>query len=133
MLGTAGAAVAPGFDQLGYLGGATPRIPGTFMYTPAAGGLVPKTVFAAVLNAVTVTPSEGYFPFDQAGISHGFLIDPSSPANITLAQTQMMNFLLRGAVVDPTIVVSPTKTVGKTITAPAWNISFPATFKVLGY
>ena len=133
VLGIAGAAVAPGFSQLGYLGAATPRIPTTFMYTLAAGGAVPKTAFAAVLNATTSTPSEGYFQFDQAGISHGFLIDPSVPANITLAQTQMLNFLLRGAVVDPTVVVSPTKQAGKTITAPALDISFPATFKILGY
>jgi hypothetical protein len=134
VLGSAAAAVAPGFKQLGYLGAATPRIPSSFMFTLAAGSPVPKTDFAAALNAATTIPSEGYFQFDQSGVSHGFLLDPTnSPAATGLAQTQMVHFLLRGAVVDPTSSTPGKAVMQAPLTAPEWKIGFPATFAILGY
>ncbi|MEI7670943.1 MAG: hypothetical protein WCK00_02400, partial [Deltaproteobacteria bacterium] len=93
--------IAPGFKQLGYRADTAPRIPALFMYNMASGTLAPKVDFAAELYALTNTPSEGYFQFDNDGISHFFLIDPSNMANITRAQAQMVSFLLLGTVVDP--------------------------------
>lgn len=101
VMGGAGALVAPGFRQLGYRGGATPRIPALFMYGMTSGAVTPKVDFAASINDFTNAPTEGYFQFDNAGVNHGFLIDPSNMTNIVLAQTQMVSFLLFGAVVDP--------------------------------
>lgn len=130
VLGTAGASVAPGFSQLGYLGGTTPRIPALFMYTLAGTTPTPKIDFAAALTSTATTPVEGYFQFDQAGIGHGFLIDPSASASDTaLAQTQMVEFLLRGAVVDPT-GAAPAKIA---VPAAARGIRLPPTLKILGY
>jgi hypothetical protein len=103
VLGTAAAAaVAPGFDQLSYLSG---RVPATFMFTISGGALAPKVATAAASPAA-VGPTEGYFQFDQSDVTHGFLIDlVHSPTSLQLAQKQMVDFLLTGAVVDPT---SPT-------------------------
>jgi hypothetical protein len=104
ILGPVGAAVAPGFMQLGYGGGAAPRIPAPFMLTLNGTTPVPNTATAAVTPLAT-TPKEGYFQFDQAGISHGSLLDPRNPVNAGLMQLQMLYFLgITGTplVVDPT-------------------------------
>lgn len=135
VLGTAGGAVAPGFKQLGYLGAASPRIPSSFMLTLNAAVPASKMDFAAALNnSAATTPAEGYFQFDQSGINHGFLIDPrASAANTGLAQSQMVNFLLRAVVVDPTFAG-----VGKQVTAievPAipYDIRLPSVLRIFGY
>jgi hypothetical protein len=87
VLGGTGAAVAPGFKQLGYNGSSSPRVPVPFMLTLDSGGApIPKVDFAAASAAAT-TPNEGYFQFDQPGVSHGFLLDPTGSAAATgLAQ-----------------------------------------------
>jgi len=132
VLGAAGAAVAPGFSQLGYLGSSTPRIPSSFMLTLTGGTPTPKTAFARALNTTGTTPAEGYFQFDQAGIGHGMLIDNTTPANTALVQTQMAAFLLYGVVVDPT---SPGPLVRRMTQVPAAasDIRLPPVLKILGY
>jgi len=132
VLGAAGAAVAPGFKQLGYRGAATPRIPSSFMYTLTGGAPAPKVGFAAQSGVGAATPSEGYFQFDQTGINHGFLIDPrASAANTGYAQTQMVNYLLFGGIIDPT----PTGVMAHAARIPAMNydVSLPPVLKIFGY
>jgi hypothetical protein len=107
LLGSAGAAVAPGFKQLGYNGGTAPRIPATFLYTLTAGAPSPKVDFAAS-SATAVAPAEGYFQFDQTGLSHEFLLDPTGSATATkYAQDQMLYFLNKGIVADPSVLALP--------------------------
>jgi hypothetical protein len=131
VLGTAGAAVAPGYKQLGYVGGASPRIPSSFMLTLTGGVPAPKTDFAAALNTAT-SPKEGYFQFDQSGINHGFLLDPrSSASNTGLAQKQMVNYLLLGIVVDPTSAALPKAVVG--VPSVAGDVRLPPVLHILGY
>ncbi|MDD2539633.1 MAG: Ig-like domain-containing protein [Desulfuromonadaceae bacterium] len=135
VLGAAGAAVAPGFKQLGYIGAATPRIPATFMYTlDAAGVPTPKVDFAAASAAATA-PTEGYFQFDQTGVSHGFLLDPTGSATATgLAQRQMVYFLTLGIVVDPTVSSAALpKTSAKMVPGLAGEILLPPVLKIFGY
>ncbi len=134
ILNTASAlAVAPGFSQLKYLDGTLPAL---FMYT-RTGGVVDgaptaKTDFARAQNVAGTTPAEGYFQFNQTGIGHGFLIDNSTPANTALAQTQMVAFLLKGVVIDPTTTGPLAKAV---YVAPsiAQEILLPPVVKILGY
>lgn len=134
VLGAPGAAVGPGFRQLGYRGAATPRIPSLFMFTLAGNTPVPKVDFAARNSVGAVTPGEGYFQFDQAGITHGFLIDPRlSAANTGYAQSQMVNFLLFGGIVDPT-PTGATKPVSTTpVPAIANDIRLPKVLRIFGY
>lgn len=110
VLGAAGAAVAPGFKQLAYSAGGTPAhaagVPAQFMFTLTAGAPAPKVANAAVAITAT-TPTEGYFQFDQAGIGHSSLLDPTaSLVNTGLLQKQMRYFL--GAM-GTTLVVDPTQ------------------------
>jgi hypothetical protein len=107
VLGAPGALVAPGFKQLGYNGSATPRIPVPFMGTlTSTGALAAKADFAAS-SATALAPTEGYFQFDQTGISHEFLLNPAGSATATkYAQDQMLYFLNNGIVVDPVVVPS---------------------------
>lgn len=130
VLGAAGAAVAPGFKQLGYVGAATPRVPAAFMYTLTG----PKVDFAAA-SATATAPVEGYFQFDQAGVSHGFLLDPAaSPTATYLAQRQMVYFLTLGIVVDPTVSgTALPKTAAKLIPGMAGEILLPPVLKIFGY
>jgi hypothetical protein len=135
VLGAAGASVAPGFKQLGYSGGASVRIPATFMYMLDSGGApLPKTDFAAVM-AAAVTPTEGYFQFDQAGVSHSFLLDPTnSPVATQLGQRQMVYFLTSGIVVDPTVTgAALPKVAAKLIPGLAGEILLPPVLKIFGY
>jgi hypothetical protein len=102
VLGGAGNAVAPGFFQLGY--GTADRIPAPFLFAVAG----PKAEPAALTPAAT-GPGEGYFQFDQPGVTHDFLLDPADP-DILLGQTQLAYFLgITGTalVVDPTVVKLP--------------------------
>jgi hypothetical protein len=105
VLGTAGAAVAPGFMQLAYtadgaytVGGASTAhaagVVGTpFMYTVTDGSLAPK-VQAAATSVLDTTPNEGFFQFDQTGIGHSTLLDPTDSVIATaLIQRQMAYFL----------------------------------------
>ncbi|MEI6205931.1 MAG: hypothetical protein WCP20_04030 [Desulfuromonadales bacterium] len=133
VLGSAGAAVAPGFKQLGYFGSASPRIPSTFMYTQSsAGAPAPKVDFAAASAAATA-PVEGYFQFDQAGVSHGFLLDPTGSAIATgLAQKQMVYFLTKGIVVDPSATSLP-KAVDSIVYGLPGEILLPPVLKIFGY
>jgi Bacterial virulence factor lipase N-terminal len=133
LLGPAGATVAPGFSQLGYLGAATPRIPSLFMLTLAGASPTPKTGFAAALADLAATsPTEGYFQFDQAGITHAFLIDPTSSAsNTSLGQIQMVSFLARGVVVDPT-GASPAA-LAAPVPSVVEQIRLPKVMRILGY
>lgn len=108
VLGTAGAAVAPGFKQLAYTAGGTPShaagVVGTpFLYTLSGSTPAPKVANAAVA-ATDTTPTEGFFQFDQTGVGHSSLLDPTASATATgLIQKQMRYFLgLTGTVVDPT-------------------------------
>jgi hypothetical protein len=93
----------------------------------------PKSAFAeALTNLAATSPVEGYFQFDQPGITHAFLIDPTSSAvNTALGQTQMVNFVARGVVVDPSgtapaAMVAPVPSVVE-------QIRLPRVLRILGY
>ena len=135
VLGTAdAAAVAPGFAQLAYTTGGTPDhtagVPAQFMFTLNGGAPAPKVANAATLLTDT-TPSEGYFQFDQTGINHNSLIDPSNLTNLGLIQRQMRYFL--GATGN-TIVVDPTQGATLPIAPVAMKeMQVPTQFKILGY
>lgn len=132
VLGSAGAAVAPGFKQLGYNGAAAPRIPATFMYTLLSGSPAPKIDFAAS-SPLAITPKEGYFQFDQTGVSHGFLLDPTgSPTATVMAQKQMVYFLATGLVVDPSSSSLP-KALAGAVPAMEREILLPKVLDILGY
>lgn len=135
VLGAAAATVAPGFKQVGYRGASAARIPSSFMYTLAAGTPVAKVDFAAAQNDLAAaTPAEGYFQFDQEKINHGFLIDPrASATNTTYAQTQMVNFLLRGVIVDPTPTGVAKQTSATRVPALKYDVRMPPVLKILGY
>lgn len=134
ILGSAGTAVAPGFKQLGYRGGALPRIPSSFMYTLTAGAPAPKADFAAQSGIGAATPAEGYFQFDQAGVNHGFLIDPAaSLANTQYAQSQMVQYLLYGGIVDPTPSGAAKVVAGTEIPAMNFDFHLPPVLKIFGY
>jgi pimeloyl-ACP methyl ester carboxylesterase len=135
VLGAAGASVAPGFRQLGYNGSASVRIPATFMYMLDSGGVpTPKTDFAAALASATI-PTEGYFQFDQEGVSHSFLLDPTnSPVATQSGQRQMVYFLTAGIVVDPTVTgTALPKVAAKLIPGLAGEILLPPVLKIFGY
>jgi len=127
ILGAVGAAVAPGFKQLGYVGAAVPRIPAPFLYVPSGGIPALKADFAAAL-AATSGPVEGYFQFDQAGVAHSFLLDPKNPV-ISLAQRQLVMSLLHGWVVDPTLA-SPSFVNAPGVQA---DVLVPERYTVLGH
>ncbi|HEY4745033.1 MAG TPA: hypothetical protein VIH45_10275, partial [Desulfuromonadaceae bacterium] len=135
VLGAAGAAVGPNFKQLGYRGGATPRIPALYMFTLAGSTPTPKVDFAAAQSNLAATaPAEGYFQFDQTGINHGFLIDPrASAANTGYAQSQMVNFLLRGVVVDPTPSGVTKPALAGPVPAVAKDVRLPKVLRIFGY
>jgi hypothetical protein len=123
VLGSAGAAVAPGFKQLGYNG--STAAPATFM-----------TPFAVAATAATdTTPTEGYFQFNQAGVSHGFLLDPTGSATVTgLAQRQMVYFLKLGIVVDPTVSgAALPKAAARMVPGLAGEILLPPVLNIFGY
>ncbi|MDD5285003.1 MAG: hypothetical protein PHD54_04040 [Desulfuromonadaceae bacterium] len=123
VLGAAGAAVAPGFKQLGYNGSTAPPV--AFM-SPFA---------VAATSAADTTPTEGYFQFNQTGISHGFLLDPTGSATATgLAQRQMVYFLKLGIVVDPTVSgAALPKPVARIVPGLAGEILLPPVLKIFGY
>lgn len=144
VLGSAAAAIAPGFKQLGYRGAAATRIPSSFMYTIAAGAPAPKVDFAAAQsNLAATSPKEGYFQFDQAEIHHSFLINPKTAAggaptaatgaNTTYAQTQMVNFLLRGIIVDPTATGLTKSVSGVQLPTMNYDIRLPSVLEILGH
>ncbi|MBI5484368.1 MAG: hypothetical protein HY888_07900 [Deltaproteobacteria bacterium] len=133
VLGAAGAAVGPAFKQLGYRGAATARIPSSFMLTLTGGVPAAKTDFAALNASGAAAPSEGYFQFDQAAINHGFLIDPrASAANTGFAQSQMVQYLLYGGIVDPTSGAGK-QVIGAAVPSVANDIRLPAVLKIFGY
>ncbi|WP_316414615.1 Ig-like domain-containing protein [Mesoterricola silvestris] len=128
VLGTpAAAAVAPGFFQLGY--GTADRIPSTFLYTLNGTAPAPKTQPAAQLPTDT-TPVEGYFQFDQAGIGHGGLLDPTHPANAALMQKQMLFFL---GVTGTSIALDPTQTAAGLVQGISADVQVPAIWTILGH
>ena len=134
VLGSAGAAVAPGFNQLAYLSGGTP-IPALFMFTLNNGTPAPKTAPARDIDVAGSSPAEGYFQFNQAGIDHAFLIDNASQNNTRLAQTQLVAYLLRAVVVDPTSAAS-LATLARPLAgvpAAASTIALPPVLEILGY
>lgn len=135
VLGSAGATVAPNFYQLGYRGAATPTVPSLFIYTlDANGALAAKVDFAARNNISAITPSEGYFQFNQTGINHGFLLDPTaSAANTGYGQSQMVNYLLFGGVIDPTSTGVSKQLLKITLPAGSGEYRLPATLEILGY
>lgn len=139
VLGGAGAAVAPGFKQLAYTGTTSHAagVPATFMYTLSGASLAPKTADAAIdISPSAPGPKEGYFQFDQTGVSHGFLLDPTNSATATgYAQRQMANFISTGFVVDPTFAgaLSP-KAVAAAVPAGLYReILLPKVVDILGY
>ncbi|HXE96246.1 MAG TPA: hypothetical protein VN642_07565 [Dongiaceae bacterium] len=123
VLGAAGAAVAPGFKQLGYNGSTSPPV--AFMSAFAV----------AATSATDIVPKEGYFQFNQTGVSHGFLLDPTaSPTATGLAQKQMVYFLKQGIVVDPTVSAPALpKAVIKMVPGLAGEILLPPVLKIFGY
>ena len=137
ILGAAGAAVAPGFKQLAYSGSGTHAagIPSSFMLTLSGATPVPKTATASI-NATDTTPVEGYFQFDQTGVSHGFLLDPTNSAAATgYGQRQMVYFITTGLVVDPTFSgAALPKAVAAAVPAGLYReILLPKVVDVLGY
>jgi hypothetical protein len=133
VLGTAGAAVAPGFKQLGYNG--SNAAPATFMFTlDNANAPTPKFALAATA-ATDAAPTEGYFQFNQTGVSHGFLLDPKASLAVTqLAQRQMVYFLTLGIVVDPTVSgTALPKTAARIVPGLAGEILLPPVLKIFGY
>ena len=132
VLGAAAAAIAPGFKQLSYI--TASRIPSSFMYTLTAGAPAPKTGAAALNRSGSATPAEGYFQFDQTGIDHGFLIDNTTPANTALAQSQMVQFLLYGGIIDPASTPATAKqVVAEQIPALYNDVRLPPVVNILGY
>jgi hypothetical protein len=120
-------AVAPDFDQLSYLSG---RLPALFMLTLSGTAVVPKTAPAASIPTAP-GPLEGYFQFDQAQVTHGFLLDPtSSPTATQFAQAQMVSYLLFGRVIDPS--ASPAKLAARALGAsgPGWQVTAPPVMRV---
>jgi hypothetical protein len=123
VLGAAGSAVAPGFKQLGYSGTTSAPVP--FM-----------APFAVAATAATDTgPTEGYFQFNQAGVSHGFLLDPTASLAATgLAQRQMVYFLTLGIVVDPSVSgAALPKVTARMVPGLAGEILLPPVLKIFGY
>ncbi|MBV5340904.1 MAG: hypothetical protein J0665_15320 [Deltaproteobacteria bacterium] len=132
VLGSAGNLVAPGFKQLSYI--VDLRIPSSFMYTLTGGVPAPKTVSAATNSTGATTPAEGYFQFDQAGINHGFLLDPTaSLSNTQYAQSQMVQFLLYGGIVDPTATGVAKQVSAAPLTGVNYDVSLPPVLKIFGY
>ncbi|NJD91881.1 MAG: hypothetical protein FIA91_10270, partial [Geobacter sp.] len=138
ILGAAGATVAPGFKQLAYSGSGTHAagIPSSFMLTLSGATPTPKTATASI-NATDTTPKEGYFQFDQTGVSHGFLLDPTNSAAATgYAQRQMVYFINTGLVVDPTYQNNTTLPKSLAAAVPAGlyrEILLPKVVDILGY
>jgi len=135
ILGAIGAATAPNFKQLGYVGAIAPRIPSVFMLSLNGASPSPKVDFAAALPVTTATtPSEGYFQFDQAGIGHTFLLQPDAahPGNIVLGQTQLLYFL---GVTGHSVIVDPSAALaGETVTSALPSIiQAPERFTVFGH
>jgi hypothetical protein len=134
VLGPAGAAVAPAFKQLGYRGATTPRIPSLFLYTLTSGAPAAKVDFAAKGSSAATSPAEGYFQFDQTGINHGSLLDPTaSLANTGYMQSQMLQYLLYGGIVDPTPTGAAKQAVADQITGVSYDVSLPPVLKIFGY
>lgn len=132
--GTAAPLIAPGFMQLAYTAGGTPAhaagVPSQFMYT-LTGTTVTAKVGNAAVSASAITPTEGYFQFDQAGIGHGSLIDPSNMTNLGLIQRQLRYFM--GATGN-SIVVDPTQGTALPIApVPMQEIQWPAQFTIIGH
>jgi len=125
--GVLGSDVAPGFAQVSYADG---RLPSSFMLTL----LGPKMIVAARPGAAS-GPGEGYFQFDQAGVTHGFLISPvPSLTDLQLAQLQMTTFLLTGIVVDPTAApVAPARLLQSSAPVGDWPAGAPAVGQIFGY
>jgi hypothetical protein len=135
VLGSAGATVAPGFKQLAYTAGGDPDhaagVPAQFMYTLNGATPAPKVANAAVTGADT-TPTQGYFQFDQTGIGHGSLLDPSNMTNLLLLQKQMRYFL---GITGNTIVVDPTHGAPALPIAPVpyTEVQVPEKFHIFGH
>ena len=135
VLGAAGAAVAPGFKQLAYTAGGTPAhaagVPAQFMFTLSGGAPAPKVANAAVA-ATDTTPTEGYFQFDQTGIGHSSLLDPTaSPANTGLLQKQMRYFL---GITGTALVVDPTQGAALPVAPLSLpGLQVPAKYTILGH
>jgi hypothetical protein len=135
VLGAAGAAIAPGFMQLAYTAGGTPNhaagVVSQFMFTLNGAAPAAKVGNAATTGADT-TPTEGYFQFDQTGISHGSLLDSTNMTNLLLLQKQMRYFL---GITGTTIVVDPTQGGAALPIAPtfAQDVLVPEKFQIFGY
>ena len=136
VLGTAGAAVAPGFKQLAYTAGGTPAhaagVVGTpFLYTLSGTSPAPKVANAATTAAGT-TPTEGVFQFDQTGIGHSSLLDPTASAtNTGLIQKQFRYFL---GITGTSIVVDPTQGATLPIAPVALEgLQVPAQYVIFGH
>ncbi|WP_243319862.1 Ig-like domain-containing protein [Geothrix sp. SG200] len=135
VLGSVGAAVAPGFKQLAYTAGGTPNhaagVPAQFMFTITGGALAPKVANAAITAADTA-PTQGYFQFDQTGIGHSSLLDPSNLTNLMLIQKQMRYFL---GMTGVNLVVDPTQGgAALPVAPPAFpGVQVPAQYTILGH
>jgi hypothetical protein len=134
---TAALAIAPGFGQLTYIDGTLPAL---FMYNRTGnvvdGAITAKAVPARAQSAAGASPAEGYFQFKLTGgttsVGHGFLIDFATPANTVLAQSQMVAFLYKGAVIDPT-TAGPLGKRAYTGSPLTQEILLPPVVNILGY
>ncbi len=124
-------AIAPLFKQLAYVGGGTPShaavVPAQFMYTITTGALAQKFTTAAAAPAGP-GPTQGYFQFDQPGIGHNSLIDPSNLTNLSLIQRQMASYLGGGFVIDPTQAAA-----GIIVGVPMKELQWTEPFRIIGH
>ncbi len=143
--GLLGTDIAPGFAQLAYTANGTytvgttstahaAGVPSQFMLTLNGSGAPTPKMNDAAVAATATTPTEGYFQFDQAGIAHGSLLDPTNPVNISLLQRQMMYFLGAGIVVDPTQgapALPAARPAASPLAAPV--VQVPSRYQILGH
>jgi hypothetical protein len=124
-------AIAPLFKQLAYVGGGTPShaatVPAQFMYTLTSGAPAPKFTTAAAAPAGP-GPTQGYFQFDQPGIGHNSLIDPSNMTNLALVQRQMAVYLGSGFALDPTQGAA-----GMVVGVPLKELQWNEPFRIIGH
>jgi hypothetical protein len=102
------------------------------MFTLIGGAPAPKVANAAIA-ATDTTPTQGYFQFDQAGINHSSLLDPTaSLANTGMLQKQMRYFL---GITGVALVVDPTQGGAALPLAPLSfpDVQVPEKFTILGH
>ncbi len=128
----AAAAVAPKFSQLAYSDTThTLTVPSSYMLTLNASGAPVAKVTNAAASAVAITPTEGYFQFDQAAIGHSSFLDLSNQLNsLGLIQKQARYFTSLGIVVDPYFATPALPIAPANVKV---EVQLPEVWKILGY